>query len=187
MKPFSYVLTHKPSGKRYYGIRISKNADPSQLWISYFSSSKIIKKMIEDEGKEVFSYQVRRVFETREGALRWETKFLTKIKAKDNPLWLNRHNGGKKFTFSGQHSAETKQAISQKLKGRKFTTEHKRKIASKSTWTGKLTPEQIKNRKVYRGEEWMKIHQPGVDKMRLAKTGTKRQYLPDGSFRMIKL
>jgi hypothetical protein len=185
MKPFTYLLTHKKTGKRYYGVRYWKNADPSELWNTYFSSSQIIKRLVKEEGPEAFDAEVRKVFSSKEKALLWEQRFLTKVDAARNAMWFNRHNGGKNFHCTG-HSKKTKRLLSQQRKGKPKTEEHKKKIAAKSTWVGKLSKEQIANRKIYRGDDWRSCvgRAAGVAKMRESKVGLRRVYREDGTFFM---
>lgn len=183
MKPFTYLLTHKISGKQYYGVKCCKNADPSMLWVSYFSSSKIVKGIIAEEGTDVFIAEVRRVFKTREEALRWEHRLLTRVGAAKSPHWYNRSNGGKTFVCTG-HSGKTRKLLSEKMTGRTLSEIHKKRIAAKSTWAGKLTPEQIAARSL---KLVGTIHNPdGVERMRQSKIGLKRVYASDGSFKMVR-
>jgi len=41
--PYSYYLCWTPLNLHYYGIEFKKTAHPSNLWVSYFSSSKLVK------------------------------------------------------------------------------------------------------------------------------------------------
>ena len=95
--PFTYCLTFLPTGKRYYGVRYAKGCHPSQLWTTYFTSSETISDLIEEHGKDAFTFEVRKTFIDRDSANAWETKFLTRINAAKHPEWLNDHNGGKNF------------------------------------------------------------------------------------------
>ena len=113
--PFTYCLTFLPTGKRYYGSRYSKKevAHPSQLWTTYFTSSKIIADLIEEYGKDSFSIQIRKTFIDRDSAIAWETKFLTRINAAKHPEWLNGNNGDEKFYNSPE---STKKGLETKKK-----------------------------------------------------------------------
>ena len=113
--PFTYCITFIPTGRRYYGARYANNkkevAHPDQLWTTYFTSSKIIKDLIDYYGEDSFTFEVRKIFKTRAEALSWENKFLTKINATKHPEWLNDHNGGHNFhptPESIQKSLDTK-------------------------------------------------------------------------------
>lgn len=76
--------------------------------------------LIELYGKEQFIVKVRKIFESDTEARNWEYKFLSKIDAANNPLWLNKHNGGKNFMKRKGHklSQETKDKISARHKGK---------------------------------------------------------------------
>lgn len=89
--PFTYCLTHKPSGKRYYGVRWRKGCHPSDLWTKYFSSSKVIARMLYEDGIDSFDATVRRTFKTPAAARVWEEKVLRRLKVHKNEQWLNRN------------------------------------------------------------------------------------------------
>ena len=67
--PYTYHLYHIPTGLHYYGVRWAKNCAPSDLWSTYFSSSKAVKKLIKEYGKDSFIAKVRKVFTTKEQAV----------------------------------------------------------------------------------------------------------------------
>ena len=177
MVAFTYLLRHKPSGKLYYGVRCCRNAHPSQLWTTYFSSSRVVKKLIARDGADAFTAEVRQVFETKDKALAWEHRFLMKVNAAGSDLWLNRFNGGRRFVCDG-HKAETKRKISEALKGRKHSKAWRSKIAMKSTWAGKVSAEararaNAKLTGVPRSVEFLR-------KMKKTATGRRIQVQPDG-------
>ena len=128
--PFTYLLIHKPTGKKYYGVHFRKGCLPEHLWTKYFSSSPTIKKLIKQDGADSFDYQVRKIFETGDEAVDWEHKFLLRVGAARSEDWLNRHNGG----YAGGHipTEEMRKNVSKFHKGRKrskATVEKLRKTA----------------------------------------------------------
>ena len=166
MKPFAYLITSKLDGKRYYGIKISKDADPSQLWTTYFTSSKEVRAKVAKHGADSFTAEVRKVFETSEQAINWESRLLTRINAAARDDWINRSNGylcmgsinkGKKKTE--QHwenwkmvrkghkvSEETKKKIGDANRGRKQTAQanERRRQASTGFRHNEETKQRIK-------------------------------------------
>ncbi|NBP04521.1 MAG: hypothetical protein EBU90_31445 [Proteobacteria bacterium] len=88
-QPYTYLITHIPTGKRYYGVRFARGCHPSDLGTKYFSSSKLIKRMISEEGLDSFRFEIRRTFDDAETAINWETKVLTRLKVKSKQNWLN--------------------------------------------------------------------------------------------------
>lgn len=61
-------------------------------------------------GAHCFEYEVRKIFESKEKCLEWERRFLTRVDAINNPIFLNRHNGGDRF-IGGPKSERTKQKL----------------------------------------------------------------------------
>jgi len=103
-QPYTYLLKFKPTGQVYYGVSYINHyrgkAHPSQLWNTYFSSSKYVKELIKIYGQEMFDVQVRKVFVCREDAIKWEHKVLKNLMQKtiqcgsikvmvENNLYLN--------------------------------------------------------------------------------------------------
>lgn len=87
--PYTYRITHLPSGKHYYGARYAKDCHPSDLWVKYFTSSKTVKKLIEQDGEDAFFVEVRKVFNDVESCVDWERKVLVRLKVTTNNHWLN--------------------------------------------------------------------------------------------------
>lgn len=193
--PYSYHLYHVPTQTHYYGVRHGRGCHPDELWKTYFSSSKPIKDLIESYGPESFRVSVRKTFSCAEDALCWEHTVLRRLDAAGREDWANRHNGGTKFCGPVTHSEKTRKILSRKLRGRTLSKEHREKISEAS----------LKDRQVRRDSGWRmseesrknisdgvkkaaaKIYTPERNaKMSASKKGTKRKYLPDGSYIMIR-
>jgi hypothetical protein len=86
MEAYTYSIKHLPTNRIYYGVRKSATAD---IGITYFSSSKLVKQMLQDESINNFEFKVRRKFLSYEEARLHETKLLTRIRAVTNPKMLN--------------------------------------------------------------------------------------------------
>lgn len=106
---FTYLLTFKPTGQKYFGVRYASNSNPDDLWTKYFSSSKIVKELVRKHGKDSFEYRIDRIFEEPIAALEHELAFLKNIEDREN--WLNQS-----FGSGGHNHARIK------------TEEHRRKI-----------------------------------------------------------
>jgi hypothetical protein len=124
--PYTYVL-NAPNGKRYYGVRFAKDCDPSDFWVSYFTSSKEVASLISVFGKENFTFEIRKCFTSIDEAREWETTVLRRLRVIHNDKWINKTYS---LALIGiPHSEETKQKISNSHRGLRHSTETKLKIS----------------------------------------------------------
>lgn len=91
--PYTYLVGWSKHSKYYYGVRYAKNCNPSDLWVTYFTSSKLVDDMRLKWG-EPDIVQVRKTFEDRESAILWEHKVLSRLKVLQESKWLNQSIGG---------------------------------------------------------------------------------------------
>ena len=142
--PYTYRITSKTTGQHYYGVRTAKNylclyksgCHPDDFWVTYFTSSKKIKFLIDEYGKDDFIIDIRKVFINDSiSARKWEEKVLTKLKVLERVDWLNEHIAGKFYNIF--HTKETKLKISKSNIGHKnqffkHTEETKQKMSEKT-------------------------------------------------------
>jgi hypothetical protein len=135
---YTYLITHKPTNKLYYGVRHSvnrKQMDPEQdLWVDYFTSSKAVHALIEEYGKDTFDIKIDRVFDTAEEAIAYEEQYLR------NNLTEQYLNGN--INGAVLPKQEYYDKISEYHKGKPKSEEHKRKISESnkgisSTWNSR--------------------------------------------------
>lgn len=86
MQAYTYSIRHLPTNKIYYGVRKSTIVD---IGTKYFSSSRLVKQMLQVEPIEHFKFKVRKKFLSYEAARIHETKVLKRINAVSNPMVLN--------------------------------------------------------------------------------------------------
>lgn len=87
-RPYTYLVGWSQHNKWYYGVRFAKGCNPSDFWVSYFTSSKYVKEFREAFG-EPDIVQIRKTFNNREEAISWEQRVLHRINALDDPKWIN--------------------------------------------------------------------------------------------------
>lgn len=114
--PYTYLLVNKITGEKYYGVRYAKGCAPSELWYTYFSSSKYVKQLIEKYGKNSFEFEVRKTFNTALEARAWEERVLRRLNILRNNNWLNKNVCGK-FLKEGPQSIEHKERRLSKIRG----------------------------------------------------------------------
>jgi hypothetical protein len=189
-QPYTYLIKHKPTGKMYYGLRYAKRCHPSDLWESYFTSSKDLEKMLAEDGKDAFVFEVRRTFTDARKAIEWEKKVLRRMKVIKRDDFINRNIPGSSM-FA--HSEETKTKmrkpkpegfgekmkgkarpdISEKLKGVPKTKEHAENISKgkkgKDPFKGKDHPRYGKKKLPNE-----------VEKMKQTKLSQKRKWMNNG-------
>jgi hypothetical protein len=124
-----------------------------------------------------------------------EHKVLRRLRAAERSDWLNRHNGGTKFRGPKEHSIIARAKMSRKVKGVQKSESHKQHISQsgKNYWT---TANESGTQRIKAAQEgslqWRKENHDSFyseernNKMANTKRGCKRQYLPDGSFIMVK-
>ena len=133
---YTYLIKCTINNKYYYGVRWANKVSPSQdLWIKYFTSSKVIKNLINQYGKDAFIFEIRKTFTTKQEAIAWEETVLRRLSVLKFPnTWLNKCISKairydihpKKGTVT---SNEIKAKISSSLKG------HKHSDKTKALWS----------------------------------------------------
>jgi hypothetical protein len=130
IKPYTYLIKFKPTGKVYYGSRCQNatkfNRTPAEdLWNHYTTSSENINNLIAEYGKDSFEYEVRRTFDTVEEMANWETRVLTRCCVLERQhQWMNGNIAGKKIlTEAGAKK------ISEVHKDKPKTEEHKKNLS----------------------------------------------------------
>ncbi len=139
--PFTYVVTHVATGRRYYGAKYSKGCEPPDLWVTYFTSSRVIRDLVKTEGREAFQVEVRKIFTSVGDCLSWELGVLRRLKVDTNDHWFNKSIGGKRFYSVlareqnpnfGKHwhtPQGTRDKIAASLSGKKKSDSHRHNIA----------------------------------------------------------
>lgn len=166
-QPYTYLIRFKPTGQLYYGCSTSIGCSPDDLWVRYFTSSKIVKGLIAEHGADSFEIVSIKLHETREDALKWEELYLVSVQAAQSNLYLNKSNGAKNFVCNGHTeetrikmrkshlgeaninykkslSKETRDKISKKLKGNVISEETKKKISEKLI--GRIVSDETKQK-----------------------------------------
>ncbi len=120
--PYTYLIGWSRLNKWYYGSRSANTkrniANPNDLFKTYFTSSKVVKRYIEIHGQPDI-VQIRRVFATGNEAKNWEVRVLKRIKYLKSKF-INLNFGGSDVILKGPthpmygktHTNESKQKIS---------------------------------------------------------------------------
>jgi hypothetical protein len=134
MKPYTYLIKHRPTGKVYYGFRSANKLDPHQdLWKHYFTSSPRVQQLIKETGVDSFDIEIRRVFESKEQASAWETRVLNRCKVLHDDRWLNQNIAGYIIP-----TEESRKKISNFHKDKPKTDQHKQNLSKSQKGKPKL-------------------------------------------------
>lgn len=78
--PFVYSLSFRNpktgSNHWYIGVKYGKNSHPSDLWKSYFSSSKVIQQLLVEYGSSSFKAKIVKTFQDEKSARAYEEKLI---------------------------------------------------------------------------------------------------------------
>ncbi len=127
--PYTYRIGWTKFGLSYYGVRYAKGCHPKELWVTYFTSSRLVQEKRKEIG-EPDIIEIRRTFRTPDDAVAWEQKVLDRLRVCFKDCWLNRAQSGGKVLGSGPahnhygipKSEETKRKMS--IAGKRYFQEH---------------------------------------------------------------
>lgn len=91
-KPYTYRIGWTEHDIYYYGVRWgnSQKHPKKDLWVRYFTSCSIMPQLRETYG-EPDLIEVRKIFESKHDAIRWERKVLNRL-AQKSPNYANHHH-----------------------------------------------------------------------------------------------
>ena len=127
---YTYFLKWTILNKKYYGSRIANEVEPRKdLWVNYFGSSDYVDRLVNLFGKPDVVL-VDKTFTCEKECHLYEIQVLKENDVVNDPTWLNQHIPGEDFTMSGrEHTIGTRQKMSKKKKGKKFTKEHRKNLS----------------------------------------------------------
>ena len=130
---YTYLIGWSNHNKWYYGRRTAKGCHPTELWKTYFTSSKYVKEFRKING-EPDIIQIRKIFSDKKECSKWESRVLLRLDVQHTEKWLNQKNGDEFWDFSGRKLTEIH---IQKLRQPK-TQEHREKLSKSKK--GKIPP-----------------------------------------------
>src|SRR5579859_2408896 len=91
--PYTYILYWSVYNRFYIGARWARNCNPSDLWVTYFTSSKYVKDFVKDNGQPDFII-IDKIFSDPKDAGKREDFLLRKYNVINNPIFLNKAISG---------------------------------------------------------------------------------------------
>lgn len=126
--PYTYLIGWPHLDKWYYGVSYSKGkkANPTKLWVSYFTSSIHVENFRKEHGEPTI-IQIRKIFTTGEDARSWEHRVLKHVKVTSSDKWLNKHDGTSPDKESALRGARAKKPWKQEDSRREILRKTARK------------------------------------------------------------
>ena len=119
--PYTYLIGWSKFDIWYYGVRFSKNCHPSDLFKTYFTSSKHVHTFCLSFGfPDVIL--VKNTFDNKHKALLHENKILRRLNAHIHPKMLNASNGYGKYFGDVSGKKQSKEHITKRTSKRVGTT-----------------------------------------------------------------
>lgn len=138
MKNFVYITTNLINGKQYIGSTIGHDKN-------YIGGGTYFNKAVKKYGKNNFKQDVLQECETIEQARLLEAFYINKFNTLKPSGYNILKDGGMGLSDSwGNHTNETKQKISKKMKGKKLSKEHIKILSEKRM--GKKISEKTKQK-----------------------------------------
>lgn len=107
---YTYLIGWKEIDRWYYGYRAANKVTPTDdLMNEYKTSSKKVKQLIGEIGNPNV-VRVHKLYDTKEEAKDYETRFLLRVNAVRSERWLNQYDTHR-FTGPKFHSEETKRKM----------------------------------------------------------------------------
>jgi hypothetical protein len=121
--PYTYLISFPLIQKIYYGVKYARHCTPEELGVTYFSSSKIVRRHIKQQGLQNTNFEVRRIFNDIEQAKQWETKVLQKFDARNDKRFLNKHNNASFYPVDNRGSKNPMYGLPGTMLGKKHSPE----------------------------------------------------------------
>jgi hypothetical protein len=90
-KPYTYALGWSKLNMWYYGVRYAQKCYVGDIWVTYFTSSTLVDEFVKNNGNPDI-IKICKTFENINDAKAHEHKFLTRVRAKTNPKFINGHS-----------------------------------------------------------------------------------------------
>ena len=109
-QPYFYIIEDVQTNQLYAGVKYAADADPDLLMTEggYLTSSSVVAERVEQDGPSRFAVRKVRLMTDKDHALRYEHRFLWKVRAPSNPRFLNQNYGrtpnqkGKQWVTNGE-------------------------------------------------------------------------------------
>lgn len=110
---YVYKITFLPTDQYYIGYRGSKKATPSDLLATYFTSSKVVARLIKEHGVDKFAKEILAEFDTGVEAYEYEQQLLREHDVESNTQMLNKRLTSCALDTFKYHTEKTRAQMSE--------------------------------------------------------------------------
>lgn len=110
---YVYKITFLPTDQYYIGYRGSKNATPDDLLATYFTSSKVVARLIKEHGVDKFAKEILAEFNTGVEAYEYEQQLLREHDVEANTQMLNKRLTSCALDTFKYHTEKTRAQMSE--------------------------------------------------------------------------
>lgn len=110
---YVYKITFLPTNQYYIGYRGSKNATPDDLLTTYFTSSKVVSRLIKEHGVDKFVKEILAEFDTGVEAYKYEQQLLREHNVESNKQMLNKRLTSCALDKFKSHTEKTRAQMSE--------------------------------------------------------------------------
>lgn len=110
---YVYKITFLPTDQYYIGYRGSKNATPDDLLTTYFTSSKVVARLIKEHGADKFAKEILAEFDTGVEAYEYEQQLLREYEVEANTQMLNKRLTSCALDTFKYHTEKTRAQMSE--------------------------------------------------------------------------
>ncbi len=139
-QPYTYLIGWSKYDTWYYGVRYSKDCHPDDLWVTYFTSSKMVKNFYIKNG-EPDVIQIRKLFSSVKLAQQWEVTVLKRMKVVESKQWLNQNDRLAPPVLAGDKNPSRRKDLREKMNigiSNAWTDERRKQQSER--WSGENNP-----------------------------------------------
>jgi len=133
--PYTYLIGWPEANLWYYGCRYAKACHPTDIMVTYMTSSANVKQYIKQHGMPTV-VQARKVFQTVAECRQWETRVLQRMRVVESENWFNKHDKAAPPHMAGENHPgfNTKHIDDRRLRNSE---------SNKKAWAAKTAEEKL--------------------------------------------
>ena len=166
--PYTYLIGWSHLNKFYYGVRYAKGCHPTEFWVKYHTSSKVVKEYRSKYG-EPDIIEIRREFDDTDKARLWESSVLKRMSAKDDVRFLNQTDNISiklnKEHYNTMFTKDVRHKMSESAKKRGYNEKQLAKARQNITYTedrNKKISDAHRGREITWSEKISKSHETRI-------------------------